>query len=208
MRRHAIGLLLLPLVLPLLAAGKELPSVDSHHWTRNYDSQFKKWSKRYFGPNFDWRWFKAQAIAESGLKRNAKGPTGSLGVMQIQPGTYRDIKKKNPHFLSINDPEWNIAAGIYYNHQMYRQWADRVPMPDRLAFMFASYNASYDRIRRAAERAAKAGRSESNWADVAKYVPKTARHYVDKIRGLMRGVVEDTPPEDEPFPEEELEAEA
>ena len=41
--------------------------VDSDKWTDEYDRHFRKYSKRYFGPLFDWHWFKAQAIAESNL---------------------------------------------------------------------------------------------------------------------------------------------
>ncbi len=33
-----------------------------------FDRHFSKYSKRYFGPAFDWRYFKAQAIAESRLQ--------------------------------------------------------------------------------------------------------------------------------------------
>jgi hypothetical protein len=32
---------------------------------RTYDRYFKQYAARYFGPDFDWRIFKAQAIAES-----------------------------------------------------------------------------------------------------------------------------------------------
>ena len=32
-----------------------------------YDDTFKRYSKRYFGAGFDWRYFKAQGMAESGL---------------------------------------------------------------------------------------------------------------------------------------------
>ena len=42
---------------------------DSHAFERynhvvKYDQYFSKYSKRYFGPGFDWHLFKAQAIAE------------------------------------------------------------------------------------------------------------------------------------------------
>lgn len=68
---------------PALAGGTELPKVDSKHWTTEYDNYFKKYSKRYFGPHFDWRWFKAQAIAESNLNPQARSWVGAKGIMQI-----------------------------------------------------------------------------------------------------------------------------
>ena len=37
-----------------------------------YDQTFRKYSKRYFGVGFDWRVFKAQAMAESEMNPNAK----------------------------------------------------------------------------------------------------------------------------------------
>jgi len=33
-----------------------------------YDRYFRKCTRRYFGAVFDWKWFKAHAIAESNLK--------------------------------------------------------------------------------------------------------------------------------------------
>src|SRR5687767_16022184 len=39
--------------------------------TSQYDDTFRKYSKRYFGPAFDWTHFKAQAMAESNLDPNA-----------------------------------------------------------------------------------------------------------------------------------------
>lgn len=37
-----------------------------------YDDTFSKYSKRYFGPAFDWRIFKAQGMAESNLDPKAR----------------------------------------------------------------------------------------------------------------------------------------
>ena len=72
-------------------------SVDDAAWGDEYDEYFRKYSKRYFGPHFDWRWFKAQAIAESGLKHDAKSWVGAVGVMQIMPATFEEIRRANPH---------------------------------------------------------------------------------------------------------------
>ena len=48
--------------------------LQSDKWTDKYDRHFKKYSKRYFGPHFEWRWFKSQGIAESNLKPDATSP--------------------------------------------------------------------------------------------------------------------------------------
>ena len=55
--------------------------VHSGKWTDQYDRHFKKYSKRYFGPLFDWHWFKAQAIAESALSHDAESHVGARGLM-------------------------------------------------------------------------------------------------------------------------------
>jgi len=151
----------------------------------SYDKHFRKYTKRYFGPAFNWKWFKAQGIAESNLKPDIKSQAGAIGVMQILPSTYAEIKKENPHFKDIRDPEWNIAAGIYYDRQLYRKWREPLPDQERLLLAFASYNAGYVRIRRAYRRAeAKEGNPES-WQHIKGFVPGETRHYVSKIQSLI-----------------------
>jgi membrane-bound lytic murein transglycosylase F len=164
----------------LLAAGTH--AVDSSDWTDNYDPYFRKYAKHYFGPNLDWRWFKAQAIAESGLRSKARSKAGAVGVMQIVPSTFREIQKDNPHFTDIASPRWNIAAGIYYDRQLYRRWQDIAYESDLLYFAFASYNTGHERISSAAD---KVGKTPARWKHVGPYTPKQTRHYVKRIRVLM-----------------------
>ena len=38
-----------------------------------YDEVFRRYSKRYFGVAFDWRWFKAQGMADWNLQTAAFG---------------------------------------------------------------------------------------------------------------------------------------
>ena len=155
--------------------------VDSQYWTDKYDRHFKKYSKRYFGPLFDWHWFKAQAIAESGLDNKAKSHMGAVGLMQIMPSTFGDITKQNPHFDEVGSPRWNVAAGIYYDRTLYRKF-ERNSGQDKLYKTFASYNAGYGRILNAEKRA---GDKAKNWDAIKVYLPKETRGYVHRIRGLM-----------------------
>src|SRR6266568_986457 len=56
--------------------------------SERYDPTFRKYTKRFFGPAFDWKYFKAQGFAESGLKADAQSWVGARGVMQLMPSTY------------------------------------------------------------------------------------------------------------------------
>ncbi len=155
--------------------------VDSGKWTDKYDRHFKKYSKRYFGPFFNWHWFKAQAIAESALDNNAKSHVGARGLMQIMPGTFSDISKQNPHFSKLEVPKWNIAAGIYYDRTLYRKFK-KTSSQDKLYMTFASYNAGYGRILNASKRTAS---KEKVWKEIKPFLPKETRGYVRRIRKLM-----------------------
>ena len=66
---------------------------------------------------------------ESGGDPNALSPKGAMGMMQLMPGTAREMGVTDP-----NDPEQNIMGGAKY----FRQQVDRFGDPDLAA---AAYNA-------------------------------------------------------------------
>ncbi len=180
--RQQLALLLLSsFMLTNVSASLFKRSVHSRYWTDKYDHHFKKYTKRYFGPFFDWHWFKAQAIAESGLNNKAKSHMGAVGLMQILPSTFHDINKRNPHFYELNTPRWNIAAGIYYDRTLYRRF-NNSSTQDKLYKTFASYNAGYGRILNAEKRV---NTKTKHWKKVKLYLPRETRGYVHRIRGLM-----------------------
>lgn len=161
------------------------PPVSSEHWTRRYDHYFRKYAKRYFGPAMDWHWFKAQAITESTLNEHAHNRSGAVGLMQLMPATFKEIRERHGHLGDIRSPRWNIAAGIYYDHYLYRKPRWR-PLEDplRLYATFASYNAGYRRTVRAYEAAHK---PLLFWLQLAPYLPQQTRNYVNKIILLRKG---------------------
>ena len=116
--------------------------------TSRYDDSFQKYTKRFFGPAFDWRWFKAQAYAESALNPNSVSWVGARGLMQLMPTTYREIQSEHPEIGPVDQPEWNIAAGIFYNSKLWSWW-HFVPDSNRYHFMFGSYNAGAGNIYKA-----------------------------------------------------------
>ncbi len=154
-----------------------------------YDDVFRKYSKRFFGPGFDWRVFKAQGMTESNLNPHARSHVGARGLMQLMPSTYADIRSRNLEIGEINDPEWNIAAGISYNRQLWRQWADSAAGTDRREFMFGSYNAGRGTILRAQKVAIGKSLDERVWSSIQNVAPnvpgwrhKETMDYVQRIR--------------------------
>jgi soluble lytic murein transglycosylase-like protein len=158
----------------------------------DYDEYFRKYSKRYFGVNKDWRWFKAQAIAESNLDSSARSPVAAKGVMQIMPTTFAELQKKNPEFENIEDPRWNIAAGIYYDSTLWRRFEALSDEQQRRSFMFGAYNAGPTTITRARKLAESAGHDSTQWSSVVAVAPKVPawRHketltYIERIQGIF-----------------------
>ncbi|MBF0471450.1 MAG: transglycosylase SLT domain-containing protein [Gammaproteobacteria bacterium] len=171
------------MVSPSLVAGDGLADVDSEQWADDYDRYFRKYSKRFFGPFFDWRWFKAQAIAESKLDEKVVSERGAQGLMQIMPDTFAEIRERNPHFSDVASPKWNIAAGIYYDRMLYKRWS-HPSGEERLFLTLASYNAGFGRVRSANRKAG--GGEDTSWNETRKFVPGETQHYVKNIQRLMR----------------------
>lgn len=154
-----------------------------------YDKYFSKYSKRFFGPNFDWHYFKAQAVAESRLKAEARSGVGAVGVMQIMPRTFGEIKRKNPSIKgNRKQPRWNIAAGIYYDRMLWKTFKAKRPFKDRVNFMFGAFNAGKGNIFKAQKIAREKKMNENLWKVMEKALPrvtgkssKETIRYVEKI---------------------------
>jgi soluble lytic murein transglycosylase-like protein len=155
--------------------------------SERYDPVFRKYTKRYFGPAFDWKYFKAQGFAESGLKATAKSWVGARGVMQLMPSTYQQIASHRPEFGTIDQPEWNIAAGIMHDHYLWDLWQKSVPDAERHHFMFASYNAGEGTINRALGIA----RTKTGipiWSSVEQVAPTVTRWRYLETLGYVRRI--------------------
>ncbi|MFN8580426.1 MAG: transglycosylase SLT domain-containing protein [Gemmatimonadaceae bacterium] len=108
----ALALVIGGLANPRVAAAQLRRVTD----TERYDDAFRKYTKRYFGPTYDWRMFKAQGMAESNLDASATSWVGARGVMQLMPSTFQQVRSQQPDLRwSINNPEMNIGAGIMYD---------------------------------------------------------------------------------------------
>jgi membrane-bound lytic murein transglycosylase MltF len=161
--------------------------------TDRYDDTFRKYAKRFFGPGFDWRLFKAQGMAESNLDPAARSHVGARGIMQLMSTTYREVQSRNPDLGHIDDPEWNIAAGIFYNRRLWTLWRPDSDERHLHEFMFGSYNAGRSillRAQRLAHERALNGRLWPSIRVVAPQVPRW-RHgetltYVERIEANLR----------------------
>lgn len=165
-RALLLGALLLSLSTPLAAQHRPGATND------RYDHLFKKYSKRFFGVASDWRVFKAQAMAESNLSADAKSKVGARGIMQLMPSTFGEIQTRNSELKSIDDPEWNIAAGIWYDRTLWRLWSGHPTHADRRDFMFGSYNAGRGTLLRAQGMARARNLDDHSWRSIAEVAPE------------------------------------
>ena len=191
-RRPAAGLLVL-----LATAAPSISTAQGKRDVDRYDATFRKYSKRYFGVGYDWRVFKAQAMAESEMNPNAKSWVGARGLMQLMPSTYKDIQSRAAGLGSIDDPEWNIAAGIMHDRSLWRRWERDSIETDRREFMFASYNAGEGTIMNAQRACVARSLDRRSWTSVETVAPEVPRWryretlgYVRKIRNGMESLDE------------------
>jgi soluble lytic murein transglycosylase-like protein len=160
--------------------------------TDKYDDTFRKYTKRYFGINFDWHPFKAQGMAESGLSPTAISWVGARGLMQLMPSTFAAIQSKRPEFTSIDDPEWNIAAGIMHDRYLWKLYEKDVPDEERFRFMFAGYNAGEGTINRARGVAVAKNLDKSQWTSIEQIAPEVQkwryRETLDYVRKIEKNL--------------------
>ena len=156
--------------------------------SERYDPTFRKYTKRYFGPAFDWKYFKAQGIAESGLDSTAKSWVGARGVMQLMPSTYREIASRRPEFGTIDQPEWNIAAGIMHDRYLWTLYQKNISDDERHRFMFASYNAGEGTINRAISMARAKDVGPPVWSSVELIAPTVGRWRYTETLGYVRRI--------------------
>ena len=164
------------------------PDLPRQFRSTRYDDSFRKYSRTYFG-RLPWKWFKAQAIQESGLKPNAVSRSGAMGLMQLMPGTFAEVRKKVGLPNSPFDPDTNIHAGIVYNLNCFAYWTEKRPLNEKLKLMFASYNAGPGAILKAQKAVRRRRPGEgTTWGSIKGGLPdvRGERHketwdYVDKI---------------------------
>ena len=84
------------------------------------------------------RWVRAVMQQESGGEQQATSPVGAMGLMQVMPPTYEELRARYGLGDDPYEPHNNILAGTAYIREMY----DRFGAPGFLA----AYNAGPDRV--------------------------------------------------------------
>lgn len=111
------------------------------------------------------RWIREVMRVESGGRTNAVSPVGAMGLLQLMPATYEELRGRydlgdDPFF-----PKDNIRAGTAYMREMYERFGNP-------AFL-AAYNAG--------------PRGLERWLNEGKQLPAETRNYVRMIAPNVRG---------------------
>lgn len=109
------------------------------------------------------RWIEAVIMAESGGDPKAVSPKGAMGLMQLMPETWAELRDQHDLGADPFDPRTNILAGTAYLRAM----QDRFGHPA----LFAAYNAG-------------PGRYEDHLR-TGKPLPAETRDYVARIAEML-----------------------
>lgn len=101
-----------------------------------YEPLIKKYAKRYA---LDWRLIVAQILQESRFEESSISHMGAKGLMQIMPGTAREIRKEIGLKNIPRNPKSNIIGGIYHLAKQIRYFPQGTP-EERLKLALAAYN--------------------------------------------------------------------
>lgn len=123
-------------------------------------SEFVEQASRRFGVPA--RWIRAVLDVESAGDRRARSPKGAMGLMQIMPATWAELRERYNLGNDPYDPRENILAGTAY----LRELLDRYGSPG----VFAAYNAGPSRY-------------EEHLAGGS--LPDETRAYVTKLANLL-----------------------
>jgi membrane-bound lytic murein transglycosylase F len=137
---------------------------------------------------WDWRLLAAQTFQESRFDPDARSWAGAMGLLQLMPGTAREVGVANPY-----DPAENVRGGVQYIRWLAGQWEPDIPDPDeRLKFVLASYNTGRGHVQDAQRLTGKNGGNPQVWDEVAYWLLRKSQRavYTDPVvrHGFSRGL--------------------
>jgi membrane-bound lytic murein transglycosylase F len=105
----------------------------------NYDEIIKLNAAKI---DWDWRLLASLIYQESQFNIDAKSWAGARGLMQMMPGTAKELGVNN-----IRDPRDNIAGGSAYLKKMFDRFTEVNDTIQRTKFAMAAYNCGYSHVR-------------------------------------------------------------
>lgn len=150
-----------------------------------YDNIIQYFAK---GINWDWRLVAALMYQESKFDPNATSWAGAKGLMQLMPGTARQMGLHT----GLYQPEQNVQAGTKYLKYLEQFWKEVPDFTQRIKFILASYNAGVGHVQDAARLAKKYGYSDTEWDGNVEYFilyKSNPKFYNDRVvkYGYARG---------------------
>lgn len=148
-----------------------------------YDMLVQESSLQY---NFDWRLVTAQMWQESNFNPDAVSPVGAQGLLQVMPATGEDMGYPPPLF----EPDRNLQAGVKYLRWIRNRFGEPLPLPEKLWFTLASYNAGLGHVLDARKLAEELGLDPNKWFDnveVAMLKLEEPRYFEKARYGYARG---------------------
>ena len=130
-----------------------------------FQAHIKEAAQRFAIPE---SWIRAVIIAESNGDPRAVSPRGAMGLMQLMPGTWDELREQHGLGTDPYDPRTNILAGTAYLKAMY----ERFGTPG----LFAAYNAGPGRY--------------AEHLRTGKPLPAETRAYVAGIEKALAGMPE------------------
>jgi soluble lytic murein transglycosylase-like protein len=115
-----------PILLALILFARPTHAAASAPW----QAYIPEAAERFGVPE---NWIRAVITAESGGDTKAISPKGAMGLMQLMPGTWEDLRSAHALEADPFDPQANILAGTAYLKALY----ERFGYPN----LFAAYNA-------------------------------------------------------------------
>lgn len=151
-----------------------------------YDDLFKQYALQC---GWDWRLLAAQAYQESAFDPQAVSYMGAMGLMQLMPGTARQV---GVAFSDVFNPTCNVRGATKLINQLNTHYASIANTDERINFILAAYNAGPGHVDDARALARKYGKNPDVWlGNVDAYVLKmSAPAYYNQpevAHGYFRG---------------------
>ena len=151
-----------------------------------YDDIFKRYAIQC---GWDWRLIAAQAYQESTFDPHAVSYMGAMGLMQLMPGTARDVGVSQ---AEVFEPESNVRGATKLINRLKTHYAFIANSDERINFVLAAYNAGPGHVDDARALAEKYGKDPNVWlgnvdAFVLKMSDPTYYNQAEVKHGYFRG---------------------